>query len=154
MAINFPMVEETQYLKELARSGDIQGFVTRVQRIDWSTRQPEELLKALDLALSLELSRLAIDLAQQAGRLFPNHERAQQAAKVLAPPVARVVEGLHTKGLDASEAWVYEHANEYHGLWIAVREGKLLGAAKFLKDLTGVIGEGEDALNTLVTKVL
>jgi hypothetical protein len=51
-------------------------------------------------------------------------------------------------------AWFREHASQYRGQWVAVREGKLLGAAESLEDLKTVIGQGEDAVSTVVTRVL
>ena len=141
-------------LAESIRAGNHRQFVSLVEAIDWSTRRPEELAKAIDLALSVEMAGLAIKLAQLGGRLFPDHERIQRAAQVLAPPVARVVRLPRARELAASRAWLREYADQYRGRWVAVREGKLLGAAISLEELTSVIDQGEDALSTIVTKVL
>jgi hypothetical protein len=51
-------------------------------------------------------------------------------------------------------AWFDNHADQYRGQWVAVREGQLLGVAASLDELTPIIGEGEDATSTIVTKVL
>jgi hypothetical protein len=141
-------------LEESARAGDYREFVALVKATDWSERTPEELLRAIDLALYQEMARLAIELAQLGGRLFPDHERVQRAAEVLAPPVARVVCLPRARGLDASRAWLREHASEYRGQRIAIREGHRLGAAESLGDLMPLIGQDEDAISTLVTRVL
>lgn len=141
-------------LKEAAEAGDRRGFARLVETTDWSTRPPEELTKAIDLALSLEMATLAIKLAQLGGRLFPEHERVQRAARVLAPPVVRSVHPPRARGLDVSMAWLSEHAHQYRGKWVAVREGQLLGVADSLAELMPLIGEGEDAISTLVTRVL
>lgn len=147
-------VELTDALEESARAGDHHRFVGLVKATDWSTRTPEELLKAIDLALYQEMARLAIELAQLGGDLFPDHERVQRAAKVLAPPVAQVAHLPRPRGLDASRSWLREHASKYRGQWIAVREGKLLGAGDSLEALTPLISEGEDTISTIVTRVL
>jgi hypothetical protein len=141
-------------LEESARMGDRRTFAALARAIDWSTRRPDELTATIDLALSLEMATLAIDLAQLGGRLFPDHERVQRAAQVLAPPVVRVVRLPRARGLDASRKWLREHASQYRGQWVAVREGQLLGAAESLGELKAVIGEGEDAVSTIVTRVL
>ncbi len=157
MSIDVPVIEDihlTEALEESARVGDGRTFVKLVKATDWSTRTPEELLNAIDLALYQEMAALAIELAQLGGRLFPDHERVQRAAKVLAPPVARVVRLPRARGLDASMDWFDEHASRYRGQWVAVREGKLLGAAESLEELMPLIGEGEDAVSTVVTRVL
>ena len=141
-------------LEDSARVGDHRTFATLVEAIDWSARQPRELTTAIDLALSLEMTDLAIALAQVGSRLFPGDERVQSAAEVLAPPVARITRLPHAKGLDASTVWLDEQAGQYKGQWVAVREGQLLGAAKSLQELEALIGHRKDAINTIVTKVL
>lgn len=122
--------------------------------IVWSNHQPEELLHTIDLALSLELSSLAITLAKRGAGLFPRHERIQQASRVLTPPVVHTQPGRELQGLEDSKIWLEEHANEHRGQWVAVRDGNLLDAASSLRELKQVIGDGEEAARTLVTKVL
>ena len=142
-------------LEESVQAGDTQQFVALTQTIDWSTRRPEELTHAIDLALSLEMTRLAADLAVQGGRLFPNNERVQQAAHVLAAPGKTNKRKLpRPKGLQDSRRWLREHAEQYRGQWVAVREGELLDAAASLEALTPAIGQGDETLNTIVTRVL
>jgi uncharacterized protein (DUF433 family) len=142
-------------LEESIRAGDTRQFVALTEKIDWSTRRPEELTQAIDLALSLDIIRLATNLAELGGRLFPDHKRIQQAAKVLASPAGTNKSRLsRPRGLKESRAWLREHAGQYQGQWVAVREGELLDAAPSLEALTPVIGQGEEALNTIVTRVL
>ena len=43
-------------LEESLQAGNYRQFVSLVEAIDWSTRQPDELTKAIDLALSLEMA--------------------------------------------------------------------------------------------------
>lgn len=141
-------------LEESARAGDHRTFAALAEAIDWAARRPDELTTAIDLALSLEMATLAIKLAQLGGRLFPEHERVQRAARVLAPPVVRAVRAPRARGLSASMAWFRKHASQYRGQWLAVREGQLLGTAASLKELIAVIGQGEDAISTIVARVL
>lgn len=142
-------------LAERVRAGDTRHFVALVEATDWTTQRPEALTTAIDLALHLDMSRLAVKLAEMGGRLFPDHERVQQAARVLAAPAqARVVSQPRVKGLAASRAWLYDHADHYRGQWVAVREGKLLGAAPSLEALISVIGQNEDTVSTIVTRIL
>lgn len=157
MAIDLPAVEEkrlTEALEEGARAGDHRRFIALVKATDWSTRTPEELLKAISLAFSPELATLTMELAQLGGWLFPDHEQVQRGAQVLAPPVVRAVRPPRARGLRASMLWLREHASEYRGQWVAVREGQLLGAAESLEELMPLVGEGEDAISTIVTRVL
>jgi hypothetical protein len=141
-------------LDVLAQENDRQAFIMLAEGIIWSFHHPEELLHAIDLALHLGLSSLAINLAKRGADLFPGHERIRQAASVIAPPVVRTEPGREVRGLEDSKIWLEEHASEYRGQWVAVRDGNLLKAATSLKDLKQVIGDGEEAARTLVTKVL
>jgi hypothetical protein len=141
-------------LEEKARAGNLQEFASLVERIDWSTRGPDELAAAIDLALSRDRAELAVKLAQLGKRLFPHHERIQRAARVLAPPSVRVTRLPRAKGLAASRAWLREQASQYKGQWVAVREGRLLATAESLEALETIVGQGEDAASTIVTRVL
>ncbi|MBS1253339.1 MAG: hypothetical protein MAG451_02388 [Anaerolineales bacterium] len=116
-------VDLADAMEESARAGDRRTFVELVRAADWSTRIPEELLKAIDLALYQEMARLAIELAQLGGDLFPDHERVQRAAQVLAPPVARVTRLPRAKGLDASKrGCVNMRTSIAASGWLFVRE--------------------------------
>jgi len=156
MSLELPAIQDVRLnlkekLEQSARMGDRQTFVALVKATDWSTRTPEELLLAIDLALHQEMAALAIELAQLGQRLFSDHERIQQAARVLAPPAIRGVRPSRARGLKASMEWLREHANEYRGQWVAVREGQLLGAAKSLKELVSLVDE--EVNNTIVMHV-
>lgn len=141
-------------LEEAAHDGDAEMFAKLADALNWSAHPPDELTRAIDLALSLDLASQAIELAQQAGHLFPDHERSQLAAQVLAPPTVRDVHPPRARGLDLSMSWLREHGSQYRGQWVAVREGKLLANASSLKELKETISEDEDAISTLITKVL
>ncbi|MCK6627859.1 MAG: hypothetical protein L6R45_22115 [Anaerolineae bacterium] len=156
MAIEItPQIEGTlPLLEQYTQAGERQQFVALAEVVDWSVCGSEELLRTIDLALSLELSSLAIKLAQQGQHLFPKHERIQQAARVLAPPVGREVSTVYTQNLNASQLWLREHAPEYRGRWVAVREGELVATAESLNELTTIMGEGKDSVGALISKVL
>ncbi len=141
-------------LEASAGTGDRQTFSLIAEGTDWATRPSDELARAIDLALELELATLAMKLAHQGGRLFPKHERLQQAARVLAPPVVIRKHPAQPAGLRESRAWLRAHAAEYRGQWVAVREGKLLGAAESLAALKSLAGPELDPVSTIVTRVL
>jgi hypothetical protein len=141
-------------LKEIARVGDPSDFLTVVEAIDWSTQRPDELIAAIDLALHLEMAALAARLAQLAAQLFPHTERLRRAARVLAPSEARPAHLPTVRGLNASRTWLREHADEYRGQWVAVREGQLVGVASSLEDLQAKISPHTALNELLVTHVL
>jgi hypothetical protein len=59
---------------------------------------------------------------------WPDAERVQHYAHVLAPPVARSCPELKTRSMHRELAWVREHAHEYPGSWLAVFEDRLVAA--------------------------
>jgi hypothetical protein len=138
-------------LEEYARTAEKRRFAAVADTVDWAQYRPAELIRVIDLALSLELVTLAIKLAQQGRRLFPQDEQVQQAAQVLAPPVVREIESRPPDTLNISIDWLRHHANQYREQWVAVRDGKLLGAAPTLKKLAEITTLDE---KTVVTKVL
>jgi hypothetical protein len=50
-------------LEASARTGDRQTFSLVAEGTDWATRSPDELARAIELALELELAILAMKLA-------------------------------------------------------------------------------------------
>lgn len=144
----------TLALERLIRERTPSEFASFVKNLDWSAQRPGELNLAIDLALREEMANLAIELAQLGKRLFPQNERVQRAARVLAPPIARPTHLPPTEGLKASRQWLREHTSEYRGRWVAVRDGELMAVGTSMKELETVIDPGQDNLDILITKVL
>lgn len=111
-------------LEEYGAARDAHSLADLIAAVDWATHSPAELLVAIDLALALNLTRLAMRLAREGGALFPEHERVQQAARVIRPAEVLHTQSPPAKGLPASMEWFSQHAAEYRGQWVAVREGK------------------------------
>lgn len=143
-----------QHVAELAEKEDRRAFIAQVSRIDWRLHSPAELTKILDLALSLDLTQLAAQLALLGAQLFPEHERIQRAAHVLSSSPARSIPAKSTHGLSASRRWLREHADQYRGRWVAVRDGALIGTASSLEPLASLLVSPEESRSTLITKVL
>src|SRR6478672_7201752 len=51
---------------------------------------------------------------------WPDSERVQHYAVVLAPPVARTRHDLKARPRDREWKWLQEHRHEYPGCWLAV----------------------------------
>ncbi len=139
-----------ELLQKKAERGDKQAFVQLIEGTEWAEKRPEEILQTIDLALSLEMASLAIKLAQQGHRLFPNHPRFQQTAEVLSPPRVRSTTDKPATGVKESMSWFGTHAQAYRGRWVAVREGQLVGTAASFKELVALIGRVE---NTFISKI-
>ncbi len=137
-----------------AEAHDRSTFVSYVETIDWAGQQPEDLVRAVNLALQLDLAALAVRLARHGGRLFPAHQGLQQLARVLAPPVVRASSAPPAQDLDASREWLRNVASKYHGKWVAVRQGRFLGAADTLRELMTSVRPDYDPAGTIITKVV
>ena len=152
---NVAVVEAPMILLEQAAAVQSRNEVARlVEAIDWASYPAEQLLRAIDLTLGLEMAGLAINLAQLGGHLFPRHERIQRAAQVLAPPIVRGRRPARVRGLSESMSWLRQHAGQYRGQWVAVRACTLLGAAATLEELQAMVGQSAEAADVLVTRVL
>ena len=141
-------------LEAHASAVDQRTFASFVESIDWTKHSPQVVLRAIDLALRLELQSLAIDLAQKGSRLFPTDVQLQKAAQVLKTPVVKGTYTACDRGLQASRVWLREHANQYRGKWIAVHEGRLIGAADSLDILREKIVHHSHPETTLITRIL
>ena len=142
-------------MEESAHADDPGGFAAWADFVDWSTSTPDEFIRAIELALSLELATLARELAQEGKRRFPDHGRIKRADRVLAPPVVQIKPNMSpAEGLDLSMTWLRKHASQYRGNWVAVRSGHLVATAGTLEGLEAIIGQAVDPESTVVTKVL
>jgi hypothetical protein len=137
-------------LETYARQEDGRKFRETAEQINWEVHPPALLKRAISLALSLDLSRLAMDLAQKGETLFPFDKEMENAAKVLQPPTVRVI-NRPPSSVASSMEWVSAHAAEYKDKWIAVRDGNLVAEAMSFDELAAKISLNAD---TLVTKVL
>jgi len=54
--------------------------------------------------------------------------KLEKWARLLAPPVVRPGGPATGTGIASTHAWLRQHAGEYAGKWVALRDGVLLGA--------------------------
>src|SRR3954470_8132196 len=66
--------------------------------------------------------------AKELEQRWPDSDAVRHWARVLAPPVARVVKGVPNRSFAAEHAWLKEHGKEYPGCWIAVLGDTLVAA--------------------------
>lgn len=130
-------------------------FIALVESIDWTRLHSQVILRALDLALKLNLNTLATELAQKGHSVFPDNVRLQKAIQVLCEPrIQGTSRAVSNRMLDVSRNWLSQHATQYRGKWVAVQAGKLLGVANSLRELQNIVGVVLHSENMLVTKVL
>ncbi len=146
--------ELLETLERSAYAQDYRTFSACIQDVDWSARPTEHILKAIDMALLVGAARLAMDLAQESVRLFPDDPRCQWSARVIAPAKIVGTGPAKAKGLRATSAWLRTHAKEYRGQWIAVREGVFLGSAPSYRELEELLKDEPDVDSIVATQVL
>ncbi|MFX0197819.1 MAG: DUF5678 domain-containing protein [Candidatus Hodarchaeota archaeon] len=148
----------TNALSELelyAHGERIEDFISLSKNINWSEQPPYALSRAIDLALALDLSSLAVGLAQRGETLFPDNVRLQKAAKVLCGSnIQRTQTTTSGRQLHDSRKWLQDYAGQYKGKWVAVQSGELLGVADTLKEVQRTIGASFHSRDTVITKIL
>jgi hypothetical protein len=122
-------------LEMAAEAGDERAFVQATGEIDWLQRPAADFARAVRLALAAGAHLLARNLADHGHRLHPRHEELATMAHILAPP--RVVRtGLPPDPSGrANLEWMRDHAAEYRGRWVALKDGVLLASAPTAREL-------------------
>jgi hypothetical protein len=133
-----------------ARIGDERAFLAAKNAIDWDARPAEDFLRAVQLALGAGAHMAARNLAAQGATRHPDNADLQKYARVLAPPRVLRNDAPPHPGLRANRDWLMAHGNEYRGQWVALHDGRLLGAADSLAALKRLV---DDTTDILLTKV-
>lgn len=141
-------------LAALAQAGDREGFLRALEHVGTARWPAEALVRAVDLALHLDLVEPAAALAREGVARFPGEERLARAVRVLTPGAGRASVAERPGGLSASQAWLRDHAAPYRGQWVVVRDGVLLGASADLAALRDLITRENDPATTIITRVL
>lgn len=70
------------------------------------------------------------------GRLmadWPDSERVQRLARLIAPPVFQVRHGNPKPSRTADHQWLHDHVHDYPGQWVAVLGGELVASDRELR---------------------
>lgn len=148
---HFDTIKQT--LEKAAASGSRKTFHKTIAAIDWTTALSDHFILAIDLALELGDTTLATELSNKGKQQFPDDPALQQAAYVLAPPSVKISNRPPIGGLTATMEWFEQHAVEYKGQWIAVKDGKLIGNASSRRDLIPVLDTHDSLIDVLVAQV-
>jgi len=147
-----PIANGEDRLSQLARAaeaGDAQAFVTAYQAIDWATRTADEVERAIQWALAAGAHLAARALATNGAAQYPDAAELQKAARILAPPkLLRRLPADPT--IRANHEWLRSHRLDYHGQWVALRNGQLLANGDSLQALTAVCEISPEILFTKV----
>ena len=128
-------------------------FVTAVERVDWKIAPPALFHQAIGQLLELEIIPLARQLADQGHAQYPDDDRLERLARVLAPP--RIVDHRVTPrpSLEETMNWVREHSAKYSGHWVAVNSGQLVGHATTRQTLVDAVGELATQRDTFIVRL-
>ncbi len=115
---------------------------------------PEEYVAAMREALWDANRPLAIKLALEAIKHFPEHEEVQKFDYVLNPPPARVVptSDEERQRFLADDEWILQHRDEYKNRWVGIRNGELVAEAGSLKELIELVGDDNNK-DVLITPI-
>lgn len=131
---------------------DRASFQAVLERVNWSERTPAELMQAIQVALQLELLRLAYRLAEMGHQLFPDDPTLATAAHVIAPPKIIATDVPAKPGLEVSMRWLNENAKHHIQMWVAVKDGQLMGEATKRPELIEALGEAASSAD-IITRI-
>jgi hypothetical protein len=113
---------------------------------------PEDFINGIKSDFERGGLHIARQLAFRAAELYPENEKIQYYAYVLAPPKATVVPSNpeRRKMVAANGDWLKENRIKYLNRWVAVRNGELLADAASLDELVAQIDDTKDTLITVL----
>src|SRR5260370_21290506 len=95
---------EMEMLEAAAESQDEYRFVQAAKTIDWRSRPPADILRAIRLALEGGAYSAARELSAQGAGLFPDDTQLRQFADVLAPARVGHMRPAQESGISANRA--------------------------------------------------
>jgi len=141
-------------LYKAANNRDYHVFNSLIENVNLSKFQADEIIKMIDLCISLDMIALAFDLATKAKELYSQHEKIESAFRALSPPKIIGIRPPQTKGVEKSQKWFRENASHHKGKWVAINDGRLLAEADSLKELKTKIDEKYMNPSTVIEKIL
>lgn len=138
------------FLEEVAEAEDEAAFLFIGKAIDWSGRTAEEFVRGIKLALKAGALLFARELSSEGVKRYPDHRELQKSARVLAQPKVIRSDLPPVPSVKANREWLKEHAKDYRGRWIALRNGELKEDANSFDELVEKVG---DTQGILLTKV-
>ncbi len=138
-------------LKAAAHAGNELAFLDARRAIDWSKRSAKEYSQAVRWAIEAGAHEAARQLAVQGAERYPDHAELVKFARVLNPPKAFSSHLPPDPSVKADIDWFAKHSLEYHGQWVAVKNGHLLGAAPTIQALMEMVPSWRE---TTITQIM
>lgn len=113
---------------------------------------PEDFIKAIKSDLARGGLHTARRLAFRGVEVYPHHEILKEYARVLAPPVVKVVPSSPEKrqAVLADREWLKKNRDNYIGRWVAIRAGELLADAASVDELVAKVGNLKGIFFTVI----
>jgi hypothetical protein len=143
---------EILQLERASRLKDEEEFVNVANQMDWPSRPVENYLLAISLALKVGAHLVARKLAQEGGSRFPGNSEIAKFARILAPVKTIRSDLPPYPQAELDLQWLKEHRQEYHGQWVAIKDGNLVASASTYQDLKTIVGNVKNT-RILVIKV-
>lgn len=125
-------------LAALAEAQNGPAFARQVAGMAWDAYTPREIAQVVRWALAAGTLLPARHISAEGHRLYPEDEELAHMARVLAPPkVLGVSPANPSAGQDLE--WLCQHASEYRGQWIALKNGEFLAAAPTARELKAML---------------
>ncbi len=140
------------WLETAAQRGDEDDFLAVIDAIERKDFSPQDYARLIRLALSAGAHLKARKLAQEAAGRFPEDEELEKTARILAPPQVASAKLPPSPAVRDNHNWLKTFGGEYRGLWVALKDGALLGSAQTLQQLIAQVGNPKDR-GILVTRV-
>lgn len=123
-----------------------------LENIDWSARQPGEIVLGVRLALALQAPLVARAIAAQGHHLYPDDAELAKVHRVLAPPTTTTIRAKTRPDTRANLNWLADNRKTYPGQWVALDDGHLLATADSINALVAQVGDVRHT-NILITQV-
>lgn len=136
-------------LAALAKSQNGSAFARQVAGIAWDAYAPHEIAQVVQLALAAGAPLPARHISAEGHRLYPEDTELANIARILAPPKV-LGKGSANPSRRLDQEWLRQHAHEYRGQWLAIKDGELLAAAPTARELKVLIADMEGMLVTRV----
>lgn len=125
-------------LTALAEARNGSAFAHAVAAMAWDAFTPGEIAQAVRLALAAGAFSPARYISAEGHRLYPEDAELANMARILAPPKV-----LGTRPANPSAGrdleWLRQHASEYRGQWLALKDGQFLAAASTARELQAAL---------------
>jgi len=141
-------------LERYAHNNAFENFVSLAESADWTKQSAHTIRGSVDLALMLDMNRLAVRLARKGAGIFPDDPYIRKIVRILRKPSIQGTAPASDRKLDASREWLRRHACQYKGKWVAVQAGNLIGAANSARELKNAISSLFHSKDTLILKVM